>query len=72
MHLALQLSPRYTTTDHWIKEYYIKRIINCGLFWGCRKKTAISHGRLNRWTSQLDLGSMSGGSQRVVSVHNIT
>ena len=28
------------------------------------------HGLLNRWTSQLDLGSMTGGLERVVSVHN--
>ena len=32
----------------------------------------IMHGLLNRWTSQLDLGSMTGGLERVVSVHNST
>ena len=26
-------------------------------------------GLLNRWTSQLDLGCMTGGLERVVSVH---
>ena len=30
------------------------------------------HGLLNRWTSQLDLGSTTGGLERVVSVHNST
>ena len=27
-------------------------------------------GLLNRWTSQLDLSCMTGGLERVVSVHN--
>ena len=30
------------------------------------------HGLLNRWMSQLDLGSTTGGLERVVSVHNST
>jgi hypothetical protein len=30
----------------------------------------LMHGLLNRWTSQLDLGSTTGGLERVVSVHN--
>ena len=32
----------------------------------------LSQGLLNRWTSQLDLGSTTGGLERVVSVHNST
>ena len=32
----------------------------------------LSQRLLNRWTSQLDLGSMTGGLERVFSVHNST
>ena len=32
----------------------------------------LNHGLLNRWTSQLDLGSTTGGLERVFSVHNST
>ena len=32
----------------------------------------LSQGRLNRWTSQLDLGNTTGGLETVVSVHNST
>ena len=31
-----------------------------------------SQGRLNRWTSLLDLGNTTGGLETVVSVHNST
>jgi hypothetical protein len=32
----------------------------------------LTHGLLNRWTSQLDLGITAGWLERVVSVHNST
>ena len=34
--------------------------------------TALEQGLLKRWTSQLDLGCMTGGLERVVSVHSST
>ena len=42
----------------------------CRYRWG--KNGDLVHGLLNRWTSQLDLGSTTGGLERVVSVHNST
>ena len=45
-------------------------IIECGRGSGMPQcYSGLTQGLLNRWTSQLDLGCMTGGLERVVSVH---
>ena len=43
-----------------------------GRYWCSTKVCTLVQGLLNRWTSQLDLVSTTGGLERVVSVHNST
>ena len=61
------------STTTWITFYpvlttYPPRVDNSGY----SMVSILSQGLLNRWTSQLDLGSTTGGLERVVSVNNST
>ena len=69
----------------WINETWIFFHDICHLHWSIidfhlrnrsknyvGKRRWVGQGLLNRWTSQLDLGCMTGWLERVISVHNST
>ena len=53
----------------WFFKYIYRLNPNLNTFWG---QPDPIQGLLNRWTVQLDLGSTTGGLERVVSEHNST